>query len=169
MPVFVQWKWIERTDSLLTIFHFYDDYSKPNLRLLKLDKDIRAFSYSPKRDLEVKKDWISWAPSHPEMALLMQLLSYANIINGLKQSKKKKLFFELEGREDIYKVAPQEVVSKMAEPYIVGKKIGKDKKVIQYIDLRGEVDGFCPVYTCVELCPEYIDFLGDKLKSYLKN
>lgn len=166
MPVFVQWKWLEKTKSLLTIFHFHDDYSKPNLRLMKLD-DFKTHCYSPKEELILKKDWISWAPSHLDMALLMQLLCYANIINGLKPSEKKKLWFELEGRGDKYTY--EKDFSKFAQPHIIGERIGKDKKVIQHIDLREDVEGFSPVYTSIELCPEYINFIRDKLKPYISD
>jgi len=167
MPVFVQWKWIEKTKTLLTIFHFFDDYEKPNLRLMKMGGDIRTFLHSPKRDMKLKKNWISWAPSHLEMALLMQLLSHANIINGLKPSEKKELWFELEGREDMYPY--EEDFSKFAEPHIVGERIGGNTRVIQYIDRREDAEGFLPVYTCVELCQEYIDFVWNKLRRYLKD
>ena len=162
MPVFVEWKWIERTKTLLTIFHFYDDFSKRNLRLMKFG-DTPLFS--TEGGLKVKKDWISWAPSHPEMALLMQLLSYANIINGLKPSDKKRLWFELEGREKdrgFYEDLPKTVT-----PQAVSEKIGRDKKVVFYTEPRAEKRGFLPIHTCVELSAEYIDFLRRKLNPYL--
>lgn len=156
MPVFVEWQWKERTKTLLTIFHFYDDFSKRNLRLMKLDN---SKFFSPEGNLELKRDWVSWAPSHPEMALLMQLLGYANIINGLKESEKRRLKAKLEG------------VTEMEESdtfYIQDfrKDIGKDKKTVVYVE-HGE-----PVHLmhcCIELCPEYIDYLKKVLKPYLKD
>jgi len=168
MPVFVQWKWIERTKTLLTIFHFYDDFSKPNLRLMRFDKDRLALISSPKGDLEANKTWISWAPSHPETALLMQLLSYANIINGLKPSEKRKFWIELEGKKDVFDTCPhaESVLPQMADPHGIRKEIGEDKKVIAYIDL-GEKDH--PLCTCVELCPEYINYLRKRLNPYLES
>ena len=117
----------------------------------------------------LERPWISWAPSHPEMALLMQLLSYANIINGLKPSEKKELWYELEGKDEL-PGDKEEYLCITAVPKIISKRIGKDKKVIIYGDLR-ESGGdlrYCPMYTCVELCPEYIDYLGKLLEKYLK-
>jgi hypothetical protein len=35
MPVFVEWRWREKTKSFLLIFHFYDDFSRTNLRIKK--------------------------------------------------------------------------------------------------------------------------------------
>jgi hypothetical protein len=168
MPVFVQWKWIERTKTLLTIFHFYDDLSKPNLRLMKFDGGLTAF-HSPKGYFEAKKAWISWAPSHPEMALLMQLLSYANIINGLKPSEKKKIWLELEGKGDILDTCPEDDLPKIGQSRQIRKEIGNDKKVILYVEFfppfREEDHQLC---TCVELCPEYIGYLRKTLNRYLR-
>ena len=163
MPVFVEWKWIDRTKTLLTIFHFYDDFSKRNLRLVKLDN---TKIFSTEGDLKAKRDWVSWAPSHPEIALLMQLLSYANIINGLKPTEKKKLWFELEGRE---RLPRKQDLQFAVSPHIVSEKIGKDKKVVFYVDYREREQGFLPTHTCVELSTEYIDFLRKKLNRYLKD
>lgn len=33
MPVFVEWKWIEKTETFLAVFHFWDDGNKQNLRM----------------------------------------------------------------------------------------------------------------------------------------
>ena len=40
MPIFVQWEWKGRTKSFLVIFHFYDDFSKPNLRMKMKKYDL---------------------------------------------------------------------------------------------------------------------------------
>ena len=84
MPILVQWKWKERTKSFLVIFHFYDDYSKPNLRLKKRKfisrttyYEWRQLFYLPinepldieiikDKDREFQKPVMTWAPSHPE-------------------------------------------------------------------------------------------------------
>lgn len=87
MPVFVQWKWKEETKTFLVIFYFYDDFSKPNLRVRKYEKG-HLLMLTPSEIFTPSKAWMTWAPSHPEMALLTQLLTYANIINGLKEDKK---------------------------------------------------------------------------------
>lgn len=168
MPIFVEWEWKKGTESLLAIFHFYDDFSKPNLRLMKYDKGRLAVISSPIGYLEPKKAWMTWAPSHPEMGLLMELLSYANIINGLKPTEKRKLWIELEGKKALldrfgYPV-PENILGSIAAPHDIKREIGKDKKIIVY-DVHGEGE---PLRTCVELCPEYIDYLKKVLKPYIK-
>lgn len=87
MPVFVEWKWKERTKTFLVIFHFYDDFSKTNLRIKKCEKG-RLLMLTPSEIFSPSKAWMTWSPSHPDMALLTQLLTYANIINGLKEDEK---------------------------------------------------------------------------------
>ena len=77
MPVFVEWQWKERTKSFLVIFHFHDDFSKPNLRIKKYENG-HLFMLPPDEMFTPLKAWMSWAPSHPDMALLTELLSYAN-------------------------------------------------------------------------------------------
>lgn len=47
--------------------------------------------------LSAKKAWRTWAPSHPELVLLTELLSYANRINGFKEFEKGELRAKLEG------------------------------------------------------------------------
>ena len=50
--------------------------------------------------------------------------------------------------------------------------LGKDKKALSYADLReteevGEGIKDHPLRTCIELCPEYIDYLRKLLNKYL--
>ena len=140
MPIFVQWKWKERTKSFLVIFHFFDDYSNPNLRI----KDRTGlFDYYRPR----KKAWMSWAPSHVELGLLGELLRYANIVDGLKESEKRELRNALEGKS-------AECIDDLWKGYLyrVGKRWALGSK-------------FDP-YFLVELCPEYVDYLKNLLKKY---
>ena len=176
MPVFVEWKWVERTKSLLIIFHFYDDFSKPNLRVMESNDDMHAWLYSPKWDSpearkgglpHLENSWISWASSHLEMALLMQLLCYANIINGLKPFERKKIWFKLEGK-DVWEYVPDYYKPRFAAPDTVSKRIGKDTKVILYKNLRDDSNGHA-IHTCVELCPEYIDYIRGILRPHLSD
>ena len=90
MPVFVEWQWKERTKSFLVIFHFYDDFSRPNLRIKKYEKG-HLIVLTPNKAIVPKEAWMTWAPSHPDLALLTELLSYANIVNGLKEFEKRDL------------------------------------------------------------------------------
>jgi len=98
MPIFVEWEWKERTKSFLLIFSFYDDFSKPNLRLRKMK--VRKMSY-PNYDPPFKPV-TTWAPSHIELGVLSDVLSYANLINGLKPTEKRKLKDRLEGRKSVF-------------------------------------------------------------------
>ena len=83
MPVLVQWKWKEETKSYLVIFHFFDDFSAPNLRTTILG--ISKSHFGEDIDLSKRKSTplLTWAPSHIELGLLSEVLSYANRINGL--------------------------------------------------------------------------------------
>jgi hypothetical protein len=165
MPVYVQWKWAEKTETLLAIFHFYDDFSRPNLRLMQGDEEKEAWVHKGTKLEKPNRAWITWAPSHPEMALVMQLLCYANIINGLNLSKKKKLWIELEGKSHFRALGySEETLHMMAVPAEIMKEIGFDKKVLTYADSEDEET----LVTCAELCPEYLEYLGRILKQFLK-
>jgi len=154
MPVFVQWKWIERTKSFLVIFHFYDDFSKPNLRIKKYEKKQLGM-ISSSEVLEPRKAWITWAASHIELALLSELLSYANIINGLKEAKKRKLRSKLECVKEVRFEGDKEIAD---------VKVPIPKKFVFFVE-HGE-----PVHVVncfIELCPEYIEYLKKVMKPYL--
>jgi hypothetical protein len=112
MPVFFQWEWQENTQTFLLIFHFDADGSKPNLRKQEMTfSDFKgmhtAFIYLP-LDFQASEEFkastmdskrrsvITWAPSHVEVASMMELLSYANIINGFKKDVRSELRSKLE-------------------------------------------------------------------------
>lgn len=165
MPIFIEWKWEERAQSLLAIFHFYDDFSKPNLRLMDSDKAREPRFVFTKNARPVERSWITWAPSHTDMALLMQMLCYANIINGLKPSEKRELWVEIEGKRALRDegFSKYELAS-IAVPDEIKRRIGSDKKVMAFGDPEdGDV-----LRTCVELCSEYINYLRRLLKPYVK-
>jgi len=180
MPIFVQWKWAEKRKSFLVVFHFYDDFSKTNLRIRKysplqvtyedegITKHIMEHTMmitytdlSKGESIIPDKAWMTWAPSHIELALLSELLSYANIINGLNEMEKLELKSRLEAREDIALPCGRQAYN--IHPEIVNR-IGKDKKVaICDESLIKQQEPFI----CVELCPEYIDYLRNVLKPHL--
>jgi hypothetical protein len=114
MPIFIEWKWVKKTETFLAVFHFWDDGTKQNLRMRKVTEGYETcFSI----DEEIPKDglssatpipcyikgatkhdaYLSWAPSHPEFCLLTELLTYANLINGLKPTVRRELRAKLEG------------------------------------------------------------------------
>ena len=82
-----------------------------------------------------REAWMTWAPSHPELGLLMELLSYANIINGLKETEKRKLRVGLEGRRRAVAKFPSfDMITHLIFPEEIKKKAGKDKKYVTYFD-----------------------------------
>jgi len=166
MPVFVEWEWKERTKSFLVIFHFYDDFSKPNLRVKKcgMGKGGRLMIVvTAEGPILPQTAWMSWAPSHSELALLSELLSYANIVNGLKESTKRELRVKLEvwkkGNfiEDIGEYEPDVWVAFVP-------KVGTDKHVV-YLEKREDSEN--DYHLCIQLSHEYIDYLKNLLKPYL--
>jgi hypothetical protein len=174
MPILVQWKWQERTKTFLVIFHFYDDFSKANLRLKgrqlftkEIGDNILLLSPTPQESSPALKPFkkknlpiMTWAPSHREVALLSDLLSYANIIGGLSGNIRRNLRHNLEivkkGEEGFvidWKTIDA-LFERISHPYIF---VGFDLK-------KGEMEKFC----CFELCPEYLDYLKEIVKPYLK-
>jgi hypothetical protein len=165
VPVYVQWKWNENTKSFRVVFYFVDDFSKPNLRLkrkhlIRLRNEEPAFEYLENPIGEFAKEiplasLMTWAPTHVELALLSQLLSYANLINGLKIDKKEKLktkLILLKGRQP--------------DTVLAFKEMHDDDRVLSRGFLIGEsttgTTALCPA-----LCTEYLDFVWDSLKVYL--
>ena len=171
MPIFVQWKWQEKTKSFLVIFHFFDDYIRNNIRFRKKrfegGKGVPAYLYFPKIHISSPftpiepvqfKTVMTWSPSHIELGLLSELLNYANIINGLKEDEKRKLKEKFEGRsfegESSYLIdqLKPDVMDK-GHYVLLGYEFDKGKKMKWVF--------------CVELCAEYIDHLKKLLKPYL--
>jgi len=160
LPILVEWRWKERTKSFLVIFHFYDDFSKPNLRIKRYEEG-HLWLATPYGLITPTKAWMTWSPSHPELALLTELLSYANIINGLKESEKRHLRTDLDPviRND----AELEIIADFSS---IEKEIGEDKKTVVYFE-KPEYPTEQPLHCCAELCPEYIDYLKGILKPHL--
>jgi hypothetical protein len=118
LPVYVQWKWQEDTQMFLVILHFdparaSEDGWAPNLRSREMIfvryktltpeslqnyfpsvlpfKECELTDEQKKDALSIKKRTVTtWAPSHVEIALVTELLTYANFLNGLKQNVDKK-------------------------------------------------------------------------------
>jgi len=165
MPIFVQWKWQERTKSFLVIFHFFDDYIKQNIRFRKKrfeggddrpaylyfpEHHVSSLSINSKRRVQFKTV-MTWSPSHLDLGLLSELLSYANIINGLKEAGKKELKEKLEGKDFEYLLNQAEEGHYVLLGYEFNK--AKEKNWV----------------FCNELCPEYIEYLKKLLNPYLRS
>jgi len=163
VPVFVEWRWKEKTKTFLVIFHFYDDFSKTNLRVNSTPEKNRLTLFTFVggddflNDVETKGAWLTWSPSHVDLALLMELLTYSNIINGFKEAKKRQLIKHL---EFISRKGTLNEVSGEVErcDWIMGgamlSVVGCDKKIASYSE-----NGHS--YAMAELCPEYIAYIKE--------
>lgn len=101
MAIFIRWEWKEETATFLLIFYFIDDKTQENIRFRfkVVNKNIEPIVLleDPTNNPDVPSQPImTWAPSHLEIALLGEVLGYANIINGLKEREKRKLREKLE-------------------------------------------------------------------------
>jgi hypothetical protein len=135
MPVFVGWKWIEKTKSYLVVFHFIDDFSNTNLRF---EEPNQATMITDSHKKAIEKPWISWAPSHIEIGVLMDVLRYANIIDGLPYGYKREL-------------------KPYLEAHVIKGNIGDNLFI--YHKIKENI--------CIQLCSDYIDYLKGILKPYL--
>jgi hypothetical protein len=164
MPVFVEWRWKEETKTFLVIFHFYDDFSRTNLRVNSTPEKNRLTLFTFVggedffNDVETKGAWLTWSPSHVDLALLMELLTYSNIINGFKEAKKRQLikYLEFVSRKGTINEVSGEVER---GDWIMGgamfSVVGCDKKIANYHDDNGRS------YAMAELCPEYIAYIKE--------
>jgi hypothetical protein len=177
MPIFVQWKWVERTRTFLAIFHFIDDYAQSNIRIRrrKVAKKVigcpRWILYPSNEEiddflkeekyLESNSLAMSWAASHVEIGLLGELLRYANIIDGLDASQKRSLRRKLEIHVDL----DEERSEFFEEEFTtVSKRLRNRILTLFERDKTGE--RLCSF--CYRLCSEYIDYLKEILKPYLQ-
>ena len=115
MPVFVRWQWKEKTKTYLVIFYFFDDKSRENIRFrFKVITRCGELTQveEPKNNPEVQcQPLMTWAPTHLEIALLGDVLRYANIIDGLGITEKRKL------RDNL------EIQSSEKDPYIIDAEL----------------------------------------------
>lgn len=176
MPILTRWKWHEKTKSYLVIFYFYDDFSRPNLRFgerqLTFFKDapMQLFDYdiAGKHDENVLpvaklvvKPIITWAPSHRELALLSDLLHYANMISGFSEEIRRDLRYDLEitvsAGHNLFELDEKRIEDldkRFKNPrFLVGRE--KNKK------------GTLETFFCIELSPEYLEYLRDIVKPYI--
>jgi hypothetical protein len=116
MPIFVEWRWIEKTETFLAIFHFWDDGKKGNLRMRVKEEGFETLAYADYDSISKNeftsvmtapycglsyprtKAYLSWAPSHAKFCLLTEVLTYANLINGFKLQVRKNLKAKLQGK-----------------------------------------------------------------------
>lgn len=152
---------------------------------------IQSLTYDLKktfrdRDIEFDSPTITWSPSHLELGLLSELLSYANMINGFKEGRKRELRKRLEIAvkgdrpvklyenpiRDLLELQNEILAFETPDTYMFIKRMESREESMEP-RMFGEVyekkmkgkDWFF----CVELCPKYIDYLKKSLKPYLKD
>jgi hypothetical protein len=144
MPIFVEWKWQENTRSFIVIFHFIDDYTKSNLRITKTGFWVDILKEKSVRN----KAWMTWAPSHVELAMLADLLHIANIVDGLQDSIKRKLRRFLDGSWQ---------TTEEAKEWLQVFPEGVKAWIPPTEDLP----------LVAQLCEEYIEYLNKVVKPYI--
>ena len=143
MPIFVEWKWQKDTRSFVVIFHFVDDYTKSNLRITKTG----FWAEILQRKGVCNKAWMTWAPSHVELAMLANLLHIANIVDGLQDSTKRKLRSFLDGSWQ----TTEEV----------------EEWFRMFPDIKAWIPPNEDLPFVAELCEEYIESLNKVVKPYI--
>ena len=208
MTIYSRWEWQEKTTTFLLIFHFDADFSKTNLRIkeecLWNGKDFYSEYYDPNtiyafparvansmknmpvplkvgdtRKITVR-NVATWAPSHVEVAILADLLLYANIINGFKEDRRRRLRTRLEfwvKKEELKKACEQgfsettdsqNTLAQNEEAWeMLRKTLNSNRKILRIVpEVPGEVEDKGIVLWGVELCPEYIDYLKKVIEKY---
>jgi len=188
LPIYVRWNWHENTKTFLVIFYLLDDFSKPNLRLeigkikdeLLRTHTIKVFdttfkTFRERRDfisylikekaqneipdiIKNERYLITWAPSHVELGLLSEVLSYANLINGLKENDKRELRRLLE-IINVPKTHNLKILEHIPSDMI--ESVYSKMLLVEYESYDLEP------YVCFELSPLYIDYLREVSKSYI--
>ncbi|NIO37364.1 hypothetical protein GTO27_06630 [Candidatus Bathyarchaeota archaeon] len=175
MPIFVEWKWQERTKTFLTVFHFWDNGEEANLRVRieeegfefmapegeKRKEFVQLLGLPYHGDLAYPETnaYLSWAPSHPEFCFLTELLTYANLINGMKPILRRNFRAKLEGKATKVKDKrghewyEHEVHSELLE--FVSKK-----RMAAFTKSEG---------VSFEVCLEYLEYLRKILKPFLRS
>jgi hypothetical protein len=180
MPIFVEWKWIERTQTLLVVFHFWDNNQKENLRMR-----IKEYDYEQIADADWEKEssasddeftsivtcpeasfgqkypktgaYLSWAPSHPEFCLLTEVLTYANLINGLRPHLRRKIREKLQGRLTKY------VSEYDGKTYV---SISLHSELIEFLSTDSIVSFSHQTGVSFEVRLEYIEYLRKLMKEF---
>ena len=161
MPVFVQWKWEEKTKTYLVIFHFLDDFSEPNLRMksnymVDFKRSLKKIHLNPPKPTSI----MTWAPSHPELGLLSEVLSYANIINGLNYDRKLEIRDWLEG-EAFFMTFRKKDKEKTLLCSVTNFELLVASELCSLMRYSEEDERY---YRCFKLTSEYIEYLKKGLK-----
>jgi hypothetical protein len=180
MPIFVEWKWVNKTETFLAVFHFWDDGTKQNLRMRKqeygyercmpIDETCDDKNITPGQDYTTatsiptyiggptKHDaYLSWAPSHPEFCFLTELLTYANLVNGFKPANRKDFRSKLQGKTLTQERDGKKYIdSFLLDPELT--KILREDKIVTFAGQWG---------ISFEVCLPYVEYVRKLLKPYI--
>lgn len=109
------------------------------------------------------KPVLTWAPSHIEVALLGDLLRYANIVDGLKESDKRKLRKKFEINISIRDDGVF-VLSRFDDEEIPDIWFKLGTLVGSVAEHKNEERD---IFVAIRLEAEYIDYLKEVLKPYI--
>jgi hypothetical protein len=104
----------------------------------------------------------TWSPSHVELGYLAEVLRYANIIDGLSEEEKRDLRYDLEIIVGMTDIRFGIDVDRMTD---INYRFAHRYRMY----LIGDKETLGKIALCAELCPEYIDYLEEILKPYLKD
>ena len=173
MPVFIEWKWMKKTETFLAVFHFWDDRTKLNLRMrneeycyesvcvdgeetpkegfIRIDT-IPAYIKNP-----TKFDtYLSWAPSHAEFCLLTELLTYANLLNGLKPTVRREIRSKLEGKSIIKEIEGQKYMHFLLDTELLKKM--QEESMVSFAGQEG---------ISFEVCLQYVEYIRKLIEPFL--
>jgi hypothetical protein len=175
MPIFVEWKWMEETETFLVVFHFWDDRKKPNLRMRVKEEGFETCGFTAEEQEGAEfvpietfpyymlsypdtNAYLSWAPSHSEFCFLTEILTYANLINGIKPPQRRKLRWKLQGKTIKEKRKGRELVTFEIHVELLRFLPEGKGNMVSFIGQDG---------ISFEVCLEYIEYLRMLIKPYL--
>jgi len=176
MPIFVEWKWVEKTKTFLAIFHFWDDEKRKNLRMRLEEDGFETCVYAGSDEEEEgnlipidtlphyilgypkTKAYLSWAPSHPEFCFLTEILTYANLLNGMKTNEREKFKSKLQG-----KALKENREGKAYTYFEIDSKLFHSIPEGAMVSFAGQ-DGIS-----FEVSLEYVEYLRELLRIYLQS
>ena len=108
--------------------------------------------------LPKEREIMTWAPSHRELALLSDLLHYANMISGFSEPIRRDLRYDLE-------IMVSEGHNRFSIDH--DKFAEFDIRFSSYVGRERSKEGIKETVFCIELSPDYLDYLKDVVKPYL--
>ncbi len=110
----------------------------------------------------------TWAPSHVEIGLLSELLAYANIINGFKVWEREKLIPHLDISKTVFEeYLKTTTIAEDEDPLDNFMKYCSEKTFLLGREFNYKLQRNESLF-CFELSQDYIGYLKEVLKPYMK-